>query len=109
MVDGQSRCDVALPWTPKILHTKFGADRTETVDLYSVCLLREVNIHTRDGRFRPIDCNISKSFTLINTKFSIKYLWGPRMLGTKFGADWIKTVGDITVELYARTTLAVKS
>ena len=30
------------------------------------------------------------------------------MLGTRFGADRIKTVGDITVELSARTTLAVK-
>ena len=31
------------------------------------------------------------------------------MLGTKFGANGSKTVGDITGELYARATLFVKA
>ena len=44
----------------------------------------------------------------IGTKFGIQCARTPRMLGTKFGVNRTKTVGDITVELYARTTLAVK-
>ena len=74
---------MTLHWTLKILHTKFGADRTETVDLYSEQTDTHAHTHTHTcthtssalyNRFLSMCLPVSVCLWLSMTKFVSVFL-----------------------------------